>query len=171
MQPQPSQQQQQQEAGGTQNVPEEDAPVSAYIGGRRNVRKVSKMEQYSTDKGAAKEFFKKEPCIHTHRMFERAAKIFQGLKLAKQRQQEKKDMKQAGGPGAKIKEEENDEPTIPHMDFKGPTEKKLTFELAFSSLKCEYDHVHSDAVFVCLSGLGVCLGPSGLIFMWWGCCG
>ena len=114
-------------------APEEDAPVQSVV--RKKVPRSSRMDQYSTDKDAAKEFFKKEPCLYTHRMFDRAAKIFHGLKLAKQKQLEKKTTKK---PGGKVVKEEDDGPTIPHMDFKGPTEKKLTFELAFASLKCEY---------------------------------
>ena len=116
---QTQQQQQQQQL----QAPQDDAAGPAL--GQTRARRSSKMEQYSSDKSAAKEFFKKEPCIHTHRMFDRAAKIFRGLKLAKEKQLERK----GGGGGA--------EPALPALDFNGPTEKRLTFELAFSSLKCE----------------------------------
>lgn len=106
--------------------------VSNPIIKKRSVRK-TKMDQYSTDKSATADFFKKEPCLHSHRVFERAAKIFDGLSKARLQHIQAKlkpGAKKDAHPAAS-------ESTIPNLDFNGPSEKKLTFELAFASMKCE----------------------------------
>ena len=82
------------------------------------------------------EFFNKEPCLYSHTVYKFAAGVFGALKrdddeenphLAK--------MKQQQGDGIARKPLKN--PEIPHMEFETEDEQRLTFTLAFSTLKCK----------------------------------
>lgn len=76
------------------------------------------------------EFFKKEPCLYSHKIFQHAAVIFNALKHEKE--EDNAYLKRKRGEQKKDKT-----PEIPHIDFENAKEKRLAFELAFSALKCE----------------------------------
>ncbi|KAL8598781.1 hypothetical protein ACOMHN_033344 [Nucella lapillus] len=104
------------------------------------------MEQYSVDPNMATEFFKKEPCIYSHRMYLRAATIFAHLRKIREAKMEKRRMggKQVGLPAV--------EQDIEPLDFKTMREQKLTYELAFASLKFEaiFEDMLEDCAFFSL---------------------
>ncbi|XP_076467610.1 putative methyltransferase NSUN7 [Babylonia areolata] len=117
----------------------------------------STMDKYSSDPNLAEEFFKKEPCIYSHRMFVRAAKIFDGLRKARDaRLEERKKNRRAipgtgekAGAAAKRGGGAADELDFEPVDFKNVKEQKLTFELAFLSLKFEkvFEEMLDDCAF------------------------
>ena len=78
----------------------------------------------------SQQFFQVEPCLFTHRMFIRAAKIFHVLKSEDTDTVEAKASKRRRGePEVKQK--------IPDMEFRNAQEQIKTFELTFATLKCE----------------------------------
>lgn len=72
------------------------------------------------------EFFQKEQCLYTHRAFRFAANVYQSVKHQRMKMSEK-----AGKKGGKETTME-----FPNIEFKDSNEKRLTFGLVFSTLKC-----------------------------------
>lgn len=90
------------------------------------------LESFTSDSSVASEFFRKEPCIYTHRMFQRAAQIFASLR-------HNSDSDHSSPVRRKpVSVKEPASRPVPPMDFTDTTEKKLTYELAFATLKCKY---------------------------------
>ena len=76
-----------------------------------------------------REFFHKEPCVFSHTVYQHAATVLEALRHDPRDQPTKRR-----GPG-----EEKPKPLeIPNIDFENENEKRLTFTLVFSSLKCKY---------------------------------
>ena len=82
-------------------------------------------------KAIRQQFFQVEPCLFTHRMFTRAAKIFQVLKSDDTDTVEAKASRRRRG-------ELEEKKKIPDMDFRNAQEQIKTFELTFATLKCEF---------------------------------
>lgn len=92
------------------------------------------------DPAAINEIFHKEPCIHTHRMFCRAANIFAALRHTTSRHDDfAPSLSRRKTLGVM---ETRPKIQIPEMDFKDTTEKRMVFELAFATLK--YQNVFHD---------------------------
>ncbi|GFR64595.1 hypothetical protein ElyMa_001926800 [Elysia marginata] len=83
-----------------------------------------------TPKAISQQFFQVEPCLFTHRMFVRAAKIFEVLKS------EDTDTLEAKASKRRTREPEEKQ-KIPDMDFRNAQEQIKTFELTFATLKCK----------------------------------
>ncbi|CAL1526812.1 unnamed protein product [Lymnaea stagnalis] len=77
----------------------------------------------------SRQFFHKEPCLYTHRMFHMASKIFAVLKKSDQATEELNSMRKRKG----LTVVEHD--TIPDMEFSDLQEQVKTFELTFAALK------------------------------------
>lgn len=90
------------------------------------------VQKKSANSRVAEQFFRVEPSLYSHRMFIRAAKIFDFLKEDDANDDETK----AGG--KKQDHEVVQSKDIPELDFQDSQEQIKTFELAFATLKCEY---------------------------------
>ncbi|GFN82538.1 hypothetical protein PoB_000904400 [Plakobranchus ocellatus] len=101
---------------------QESGPVSSTSSGSRR----------SLDsKSVSQQFFQVEPCLYTHRMFIRAAKIFEVLKAEDTDTVEARASRRRRGE-VEVKKK------IPDMEFRNAHEQIKTFELTFATLKCEY---------------------------------
>ncbi|XP_025087464.1 putative methyltransferase NSUN7 isoform X1 [Pomacea canaliculata] len=101
------------------------------------------LESFTSDSSVASEFFRKEPCIYTHRMFQRAAQIFASLR-------HNSDSDHSSPVRRKlVSVKEPASRPVPPMDFTDTTEKKLTYELAFATLKFQgvFEDVLEDSMF------------------------
>lgn len=72
-----------------------------------------------------------EPCLYSHRMFVRGAKIFEFLK----QDDENEDESEVGGNNGGSEPAQAGD--IPELDFENPQEQMKTFELTFATLKCK----------------------------------
>ena len=82
-------------------------------------------ERHEEHQKYLKEFFQKEPCLYTHRIFKFSAQVFRAVKHQRMyAQNHKKGKKDAGL-------------DFPSIDFNDSNEKRLTFGLVFSTLKCK----------------------------------
>ncbi|RUS85029.1 hypothetical protein EGW08_007213 [Elysia chlorotica] len=111
------------------------AGSSEHQEGWATTRKPLSVRGKHSAKSISQQFFQVEPCLFTHRMFIRAAKIFQVLKSEDTDTIEAKASKRRRGePEAKQK--------IPDMDFRNAQEQIKTFELTFATLK--YQEIFRD---------------------------
>ena len=77
------------------------------------------------------DFFYKEPCLYTQKIYLNAAQVFSALK------HESRD--ELENPYYTKKQDNGDiEAVFPELEFDDDNEKRLTFELAFETLKCKY---------------------------------
>jgi len=81
------------------------------------------------------DFFYKEPCLFSHRVYANAAKVFSTLKHESRAEQEnpyfrRKQNNDNGITKTKVT-------ALQDLEFEDDTEKRLTFELAFETLKCK----------------------------------
>lgn len=91
-------------------------------------RKSASLRGKPGSRAISEQFFQVEPCLFTHRMFVRAAKIFEVLKSDDTETMEAKAYRRRRGePEVKQK--------IPDMDFRNAQEQIKTFELTFATLK------------------------------------
>ncbi|XP_055894719.1 putative methyltransferase NSUN7 isoform X1 [Biomphalaria glabrata] len=111
-------------SGGRWNDPEMTKTLSATDADERRRTFGAKEHNH-----ISRQFFHKEPCLYTHRMFQMAAKIFSVLKISNERDEEMKSMRKRRG----LDVLDND--TIPDMEFKDMQEQIKTFELTFAALK------------------------------------
>ena len=82
-------------------------------------------------KNSKYDFHYKEPCLYTQKIYLNAAKVFNALK------HESRD--ELENPYYKKKQDNGDVKVVfPELDFADDTEKRLTYELAFETLKCKY---------------------------------
>lgn len=88
------------------------------------------------------DFFYKEPCLYTHKIYSSAAKVFSNLKH--------KSREELENPYYRKRNDENEERTstsVTDLEFEDDNEKRLTFELAFETLK--YQRVFEDLLQEC----------------------
>lgn len=86
-------------------------------------------------KSSRYDFFYKEPCLYSQKIYLNAAKVFNSLKHESREELE--------NPYYRKREEQLTKQTsssmaIEELDFEDDNEKRLTFELAFETLKCKY---------------------------------
>lgn len=121
------------------------AQSSELINGRmKEIYKMSKdsshhnafgATEHCSDHGKASkyDFFHKEPCLYSHKIYTNAAKVFSSLKHESREEIE--------NPYYRRRQEGNNEiissPAITDLEFDDDNEKRLTFELAFETLKCK----------------------------------
>lgn len=92
-------------------------------------------ENCSHEKKSSKyDFFYKEPCLYSHKIYLNAAKVFSSLKHESREELE--------NPYYRRRQDQNGELTssktaITDLEFEDDNEKRLTFELAFETLKCK----------------------------------
>lgn len=79
------------------------------------------------------QFFYKEPCLYSHQTFINASKIFSTLKHESLEERENPYLRQKNKNSLTQKVQE-----IPQLHFVNDQDKRLAFELAFSTLKCKY---------------------------------
>lgn len=81
------------------------------------------------------DFFYKEPCLYSHKIYSNAAKVFSNLKHESREELE--------NPYFRRRQEQNgvqkpSNTAITDLEFDDDNEKRLTFELAFETLKCKF---------------------------------
>ncbi|XP_048777842.2 putative methyltransferase NSUN7 isoform X3 [Ostrea edulis] len=90
------------------------------------------------------QFFHKEPCLYSHQTFTNASKIFFTLRHESLEEKENPYMKRKNKQALTEKVQE-----IPHLHFLNDQEKRLAFELAFSTLKYQqlFEEILQDCAF------------------------
>ena len=84
-------------------------------------------------KSSKYDFFYKEPCLYTHKVYANAAKVFSCLK-----HESKEEIENPYYRKQRQDCDNHNTPTVlPDLDFEDDAEKRLTFELAFETLKCK----------------------------------
>lgn len=78
------------------------------------------------------QYFYKEPCLYSHQIFINASKIFSTLKHESLEERENPYLRKKNKTGLADKVQE-----IPQLHFVNDQDKRLAFELAFSTLKCK----------------------------------
>ena len=82
------------------------------------------------------EFFHREPCPYSHKVYQYAADIFEVLKheskLVDPIMQRIRGVQYNGTTTPEKKQ-------LPHIEFESENEKRLTYQLVFSTLKCKYN--------------------------------
>jgi hypothetical protein len=82
------------------------------------------------------EFFRKEPCLYDQATYKYAARIFHCLKVDLNENPILKSLKQEKLENNNEHQEKITE--VPRINYKSNQEKKNTFKLAFSVLRCKY---------------------------------
>lgn len=99
-------------------------------------------------KNSKYDFFYKEQCLYSHKVYSNAAKVFSSLKHESREEQEnpyfrRRQSAENGLTNSKTR-------LVPALDFEDDTEKRLTFELAFETLKCKYRNTSTIIFFLCV---------------------
>lgn len=102
------------------------------------------------------DFFYKEPCLYSHKVYVKGAKVFEFLKHSTS----ETDSNNSSPYLRSQKSQQTLSDTVqdlhvPQLSFEDNLEKRLTFELAFTALKCKYN---VDLLHIYIEGGGGCLG-------------
>jgi hypothetical protein len=117
-----------------------DFPSSSHFN-RHLVRDTANMRMKMSEEGELSngsdldvrvQFFHKEPCLYSHQTISNASKIFSTLRHESLEEKENPYLKKKNKQALTEKVQE-----IPHLHFVNDQEKRLAFELAFSTLKCK----------------------------------
>ncbi|KAK3600044.1 hypothetical protein CHS0354_012731 [Potamilus streckersoni] len=90
-------------------------------------------------KSSKTDYFYKEPCLYSHKVFKNASQVFSAL-----RHDTKEEIE---NPYLKKKQESERLVVLPDIEFSDDNEKRLTFELAFETLK--YQTIFEDLLLEC----------------------
>lgn len=92
-------------------------------------------ENCSHEKKSSKyDFFYKEPCLYSHKIYLNAAKVFSSLKHESREELENPYYRRRQDPNGELTSSIT---AITDLEFEDDNEKRLTFELAFETLKCK----------------------------------
>ncbi|XP_045204009.2 putative methyltransferase NSUN7 isoform X2 [Mercenaria mercenaria] len=118
--------------------------ISAMSGDTSHHNGFPSNENCSHDRKTSKyDFFYKEPCLYSHKIYSNAAKVFSSLKHESREELENpyyRRRQEQNGP-------QNSKTAITDLEFDDDNEKRLTFELAFETLK--YQRVFEDLLQEC----------------------
>ena len=98
----------------------EPEPISGYLMSDFDDRE-QEHQQYLHD------FFQKEPCVYSHRVFKFAAQVYQAVKHERMKSQQQRS-----------KKGKDNAVDFPNIEFQDANQKRLTFGLVFSTLKCKH---------------------------------
>lgn len=112
----------------------------AYVATRNALKERAKMRMkmqsqdllVKVDSEKQFDFFYKEPCLYSHRVYVNSAKVFQSLRHASKEEKSNPILQRKSHPSMTQKVHD-----LPQLDFQDDQEKRLTFELAFDALKCK----------------------------------
>ena len=118
--------------------PLDKTPSSQYQNGFSNGRVggASKTAAFNEkSKKFLEEFFHREPCLYSHRVYQYATDVFDVLK----HESKLVDpiMQRIHG----YHNDSNEKKELPQIEFESENEKRLTYQLVFATLKCKYSPV------------------------------
>lgn len=83
------------------------------------------------------DFFYKQPCLYSHKVYVKGAKVFEFLKHGTNDSNNSSPYLRSQKSQQTLSETVQDL-HVPQLSFEDNLEKRLTFELAFTALKCKY---------------------------------
>lgn len=99
---------------------------------------LSKTAFSASERNLRNEFFSKEECLYSHQVFLNAAKLFDVLKHDTKEERENVYLKKKRQAADNLAERLQN---LPRIEFGDDGEKRLTLELAFTTLKCKYHYI------------------------------
>ena len=85
------------------------------------------------------DFFYKEPCLYSHKVYVKGAKVFEFLKHSTNETDSNNSSPYLRSQKSRQTLSETVQDLhVPQLSFEDNLEKRLTFELAFTALKCKY---------------------------------
>ena len=89
-------------------------------------------------KNSKYDFFYKETCLYSHKVFLNAAKVFSTLKHESKEEQDNPYLNKRNGTSGVNGFKHTATVAIQDLEFEDDNEKRLTFQLAYETLKCKY---------------------------------